>query len=77
MLLAGAAAVGLASAVMLRGYDIIPESLRQLDLYLSGKGLTCAELIGRAADARRSFAEMAPRPDNWRRYIPKPGSDPA
>jgi dihydroorotate dehydrogenase (NAD+) catalytic subunit len=73
MLLAGASAVGLASAVMLRGYGIIPESLNQLDDYLSRKGLTCFDLVGRAADARRSFADMPLRPDAWRRYVPAIG----
>jgi dihydroorotate dehydrogenase (NAD+) catalytic subunit len=34
-------------------------------------GLDAADLIGRAADGRKTFAEMPPRPDNWRNYIPK------
>jgi dihydroorotate dehydrogenase (NAD+) catalytic subunit len=70
MMLAGASAVGLASAVMLRGYGIIPESLCQLEAYLADKNLSCANLIGRTADARRAFADMPLRPDNWRRYVP-------
>ena len=28
-------------------------------------------LVGRAADARKAFGDMPPKPDNWRRYIPK------
>lgn len=73
MLLAGAHAVGIASPVMLRGPQVLSEALRQLDGYLESRGVTVAELIGRAADRRRSFADMPLRPDNWRNYV-TPGS---
>ncbi|MBR0646589.1 dihydroorotate dehydrogenase [Roseomonas hellenica] len=73
MLLAGAHAVGIASPVMLRGPQVLSEALRQLDDYLGSRGLTVAGIIGRAADSRRSFAEMPLRPDNWRNYV-TPGS---
>lgn len=69
MLLAGAHAVGIASPVMLRGPQVLSEALRQLDAYLESRGVTVAELIGRAADRRRSFADMPLRPDNWRNYV--------
>lgn len=69
MLLAGAHAVGIASPVMLRGPQVLSEALRQLEDYLESRGMTVAELIGRAADSRRSFAEMPLRPDNWRNYV--------
>ena len=72
MMLAGASAVGIASAVMLRGYGIVPESLEQLDGYLARKGIACADLIGRAADARRTFSQMPLRQENWRNYVPAP-----
>jgi len=70
MMLAGASAVGIASAVMLRGYGVISESIEQLGSYLSAKGVTAAEIIGRAADRRRSFADMPLRTDHWRDFIP-------
>ncbi|MBR0668409.1 dihydroorotate dehydrogenase [Roseomonas hellenica] len=73
MLLAGAHAVGIASPVMLRGPQVLSEALHQLDDYLGSRGLTVAGIIGRAADSRRSFAEMPLRPDNWRNYV-TPGS---
>lgn len=73
MLLAGAHAVGIASPVMLRGPQVLSDALRQLDAYLESRGVTVAELVGRAADSRRSFAEMPLRPDNWRNYV-TPGS---
>lgn len=73
MMLAGASAVGIASAVMLRGYGVISDSVDQLERYLSAKGVTAAEIIGRAADRRRSFADMPLRTDHWRNFIPSAG----
>jgi len=31
--------------------------------------MTAAELVGRAADQRKTFADMPLRTDNWRKYI--------
>jgi dihydroorotate dehydrogenase (NAD+) catalytic subunit len=70
MMLAGASAVELSSQVMLRGFGVLSEAITELDAYLTRKGLTAADLIGRAADSRKRFADMPPRPDNWRNYIP-------
>ena len=70
MMLAGASAVEIASAVMLRGYGVLTDALAEFERYLRDKNVTAQELIGRAADSRKSFADMPPRPDNWRNYIP-------
>ena len=42
-------------------------------LRLSRRGRTCAPptSIGRAADQRKTFADMPLRTDNWRNYVPK------
>ncbi|PWT84026.1 MAG: dihydroorotate dehydrogenase, partial [Proteobacteria bacterium] len=71
MLLAGASAVAIASPVMLRGFDLITQALTELDAYCERKGVRAAELVGRAADARKTFADMPMRTDNWRNYIPR------
>lgn len=70
MMLAGASAVSIASPVMLRGYDVLSDALRELADFLEKRGLNAADLVGTAADSRNSFANMPPRPDNWRNYIP-------
>lgn len=71
MMLAGASAVEIASAVMLRGFDVLSDAVAELEAYLARKGVSAHELIGRAADRRKSFAEMPLRQDNWRRYVPQ------
>jgi dihydroorotate dehydrogenase (NAD+) catalytic subunit len=70
MMLAGATAVEIASAVQLRGYDVLSSALAEFERYLAEKNVSAVDLVGRAADARKSFAEMPPKPDNWRNYLP-------
>jgi dihydroorotate dehydrogenase (NAD+) catalytic subunit len=71
MMLAGASAVAIASPVMLRGFGLLEDSLRDFSAYLARQNLRAADLIGRAADQRKSFAEMPLRTDNWRNYVPR------
>src|SRR5258708_3610338 len=71
MMLAGASAVAMASPVMLRGFELLEKSLRDFTSYLAKKNLRASDLIGRAADQRKSFADMPLRTDNWRNYVPK------
>jgi dihydroorotate dehydrogenase len=76
MMLAGAHAVEIASAVMLRGFHVLSEALSELHRYLSRKQMHARDLIGRAADARRSFTALPPLRDNWKRYVPTSTSPP-
>jgi dihydroorotate dehydrogenase (NAD+) catalytic subunit len=71
MMLAGASAVAMASPVMLRGFELLESSLREFSDYLATKKLRASDLIGRAADQRKGFADMPLRTDNWRKYVPK------
>lgn len=72
MLLAGASAVGLSSEVMLRGWPVISDAVAALDAYCAAKNTSAAALIGRAADARKRFAEMPKLDEHWRNFIPAP-----
>ena len=71
MMLAGASAVQIASAVQLRGYEVLSNAVAEFENYLGRKNVSAMELIGRAADARKSFADMPPKPGNWRNYLPR------
>ena len=57
---------------MLRGFELLESALRELGDYLALKHLRAADLIGRAADQRKTFADMPLRTDNWRNYVPTP-----
>jgi dihydroorotate dehydrogenase (NAD+) catalytic subunit len=68
MMLAGASAVEMASAVMLRGTPLLASALEEFGAYLQRKGATAAELVGKAADQRKTFPDMPLRTDNWKKY---------
>ncbi|MDX8458858.1 hypothetical protein [Mesorhizobium humile] len=70
MLLSGASAAGIASAVMLRGFGVIGDSLAELDRWLEQHGLTARDAVGIAADRRKTFSQMPLRIDHWRQFIP-------
>ncbi|MCW5694547.1 MAG: tRNA-dihydrouridine synthase [Pseudolabrys sp.] len=69
MMLAGAHAVEMASNVMLRGTPALSATLEELNAYLDRKNMTAADLVGRAADQRKTFADMPLRTDNWKKYV--------
>jgi dihydroorotate dehydrogenase (NAD+) catalytic subunit len=71
MMLSGASAVAMASAVQLRGFELLEDSLKDFSSYLERQNLRAGDLIGRAADQRKSFGDMPLRTDNWRNYVPK------
>ena len=69
MMLAGASAVEMSSAVMIRGADTLARALAEFEDYLKRKGLNAADLIGVAADRRRTFPAMPLKTDNWKKYV--------
>ena len=69
MMLAGASAVEMASEVMLRGAPVLSSALHEFDAYLQRKGITAAELVGKAADQRKTFTDMPLRTGNWKNYV--------
>ncbi|AGT08505.1 beta/alpha barrel domain-containing protein [Paracoccus aminophilus] len=70
MVLAGASAVGLSSAVMLRGWSVLSGAVESLEAYCAEKNVTVTEITGRAADARKRFADMPKLDAQWRNFIP-------
>ena len=72
MMLAGASAVAIASPVMLRGYDLIVATRSPSSTPISSdKTHEAADLVGLAADRRKTFADMPLRAGNWRNYVPQ------
>jgi dihydroorotate dehydrogenase (NAD+) catalytic subunit len=69
MMLAGASAVQMSSPVMIRGTETLASALAQFQTYLRRKGLDAAELVGVAADRRRTFQAMPLKTDNWKKYV--------
>jgi len=70
MALAGASAVEVLSVVMAEGFGALARILSELDALLAARSLAFADLIGRAADARQSYAAQAPLNGRWRAFVP-------
>lgn len=70
MLLAGASAVEMTSAVMTGGFGVLAGTIGFLDDYLSRHGMNAGDLIGRAADRVQDFADLPDRGDLWRDFVP-------
>jgi dihydroorotate dehydrogenase (NAD+) catalytic subunit len=70
MMLAGASAVELCTAVMTGGFDVIREAVAVIQRYADRKGQRPQDWIGLAADRLAGFGEQPARPDHWRSFVP-------
>ncbi len=70
MMLAGACAVEMGSAVMTGGYGVLAEAVDTLSHYLALHGCAAADVIGKAADRLQTFDEQPYRPEHWRGFTP-------
>ncbi len=70
MLLAGAGAVEMGSAVMTGGYGVITEAIATLSRYLDQHGCSVGDIVGKAADRLQSFDAQPHRPEHWRGFVP-------
>ena len=73
-LLAGASATEMTSAVMAGGYQVLTDSVAELDRYLHRRGCTAEALIGAAADRLQSYGEQPERPGYWQSFVPAAAS---
>lgn len=70
MLLAGASAVEMCSAVMTGGFGVLRDAIGELTAYLESREAAALAIVGRAADQVRSFADLPERGDVWREFVP-------
>ncbi len=70
MALAGASAVEALSVVMLEGFGALRRIITELDTLLAARRLCFSDLVGKAADQLRSYAEQPIRPGHWERFVP-------
>jgi dihydroorotate dehydrogenase len=70
MLLAGASAVEMCSAVITGGFGVLAASIDELSAYLARHGSTAQAIVGRAGDQVKTFAELPARGEVWREFVP-------
>ena len=69
MMLAGASAVEMTSAVMLGGVRVLSRAIEELDGYLVEQGVTATSLIGEAADKLTAYTDQPARPGRWKQFV--------
>ena len=69
MLLSGASGVEMTTSVMLRGADVIHQSIEQLDSYLASQGVSLRDIIGEAADKLTAYTDQNSRPGHWQNFV--------
>jgi len=70
-MLSGASAVQMTSAIFTGGYEVISNSVEQLETYLNKKNMDASDLIGATADRAGTYAEQKNNDDYWREFVPK------
>lgn len=73
LMLAGAHAVEISSAVWTNGFSVLADAVTTVDAYLSERGDTATGIIGRAADQVVPFGSLPQRPGFWEEFAP-PGA---
>ena len=69
MLLSGASGVEMTTSVMLRGTDVIHQSIEQLDSYLASQDVKVCDIIGEATDKLTAYTDQASRPGHWQNFV--------
>lgn len=70
LLLAGARAVEMTSAVMSGGFAVASRAVEEFAHYLARTGGTAEELIGLAADRQMAYGVQPDCPGHWRDFVP-------
>ncbi len=76
MLLAGAAAIEMTSAIFTGGFGVIAQALAELSAYLARQGCSARGIIGLAADRLQTYQEQGARPGHWKTFVPEGGLGP-
>lgn len=69
MVLAGARAVQMTSAVMAGGPAVLQNAVDSVAKYVAEKDVLLSDIVGRAADRVESYADQPLRPDIWRTFV--------
>ena len=73
MMLAGAHAVELSTAVFTNGFDVLADAVSTVETYLSQRKENAVDITGRAADRVVPFSALPQRPGFWEKFAP-PGA---
>jgi dihydroorotate dehydrogenase len=70
MVLAGASAVEMTSAVLQGGFATLGRARSELEAWLESKDLMLRDVVGITADGLESYGQQQERPGHWRNFVP-------
>ncbi len=70
MVLCGASAVEVLSAIMHEGFGVLTRIVDELDSFLERRETSVGVLVGRTADALTGYADQPEVPGRWRDFVP-------
>ncbi|MAJ92370.1 MAG: dihydroorotate dehydrogenase [Rhodospirillaceae bacterium TMED63] len=70
MILAGAHAVEISSAVFTNGFSVLADAVKTVESYLANRDQNTMETVGRAADRVGSLSGLPQRPGFWEQFVP-------
>ena len=73
MMLAGAHAVQISTAVFTNGFGVLSDAVTTVAAYLDARNDNATDIIGRAADKIVPFGDLPQRPGFWEKFAP-PGA---
>lgn len=69
-LLAGACATEMTSVVLTGGYAALSSAIAELNDYLSVRGQSVTDILGRTADSVETYQQQTSRPGHWMKFVP-------
>ena len=73
MMLAGAHAVQISTAIFTNGFGVLSDAVTTVAAYLDARNDNATDIIGRAADKIVPFGDLPQRPGFWEKFAP-PGA---
>jgi dihydroorotate dehydrogenase len=70
MALSGASAVEVMSVVMQQGFGGITKVVGEVADFLARRELRFCEIVGKSADALRTYTQQPEQPGHWRAFVP-------
>jgi len=70
MMLSGASAIEMTSAIVTGGFGVITDTRNELEEYLSSKACAAVDIVGVAADKLARYGDQKSRPGYWKNFVP-------
>jgi dihydroorotate dehydrogenase len=70
MMLSGADAIEMTSAIITGGFGVITDTINELEEYLTSKQCAAVDIVGVAADKLSSYGDQISRPGYWKNFVP-------